>query len=252
MSRWRALALAAAVAGCGGGDGASVPPPDTGSGTAIPAARTGDHSSSIAVTADGGTIYVVNPEADSVSVLDPASRRLVAEIPLGAGHVAPASDGSFTPAILPRALALSADGARLYVTGQRSGAVYAIDTASGTVTGSVAVGSEPAGVAVTADGRTVYVACTQDATVAVVDAASWKVTARIAVPAAPWGLAWSPTDDALLVSQFFGDGVTAIDPATHGVRATWALPAVAARGDRTLAHGEVRGVYDLVRRPATD
>ena len=71
---------------------------------------------------------------------------------------------------MPRALALSPDEATLYVTGQRSGALYAIDVASGAVTASVAVCSEPVGVVVSPDGASVYVACSQDASVVKLDA----------------------------------------------------------------------------------
>ena len=214
----------------------------------------GEHSSSIAVSADGRAVYVVNADADSVSVIDAASRGLVAEILLAAAHPAPDARGAYTPAVMPRALAVSPDGATLYVTGQRAGALFAIDLATRQVR-SVAVGSEPVGVAVSPDGATVFVACTQDAVVVAVAAARLEVTARIAVPAMPWGLGWSPSDGALIVAHFFGGGVTAIDrdgPAGPAVRASWALPDTAPRGDRRLAHGQVRGVYDVAARPDSD
>jgi YVTN family beta-propeller protein len=241
------LGLAATAAACGDADGPDVEP--------VPAAQRGDHSSSIAVSADGRTVYVVNADADSVSVLDAASRALTAEIVLAPAHPAPAANGAYTPAVMPRALALAPDGAALYVTGQRAGALFAIELATRKVR-SVAVGSEPLGVVVSADGSTVFVACTQDATVVAVAADRLEVTARLAVAAAPWGLAWSPSDNSLVVTHFAGGGITAIDPGSAGaaptVRATWALPDTPTRGDPRLAHGQVRGVYDAVRRPDTD
>jgi mono/diheme cytochrome c family protein len=48
-----------------------------------------------------------------------------------------------------------------------------------------------------------------------------------------------------------GPGVTDIDPATLAVRGTWTLPDSPSRGDRRLAHGQVRGLYDLAARPGT-
>lgn len=239
------IGLAATVAACSDAPGG----PDT---TPPPAAQRGDHSSSIAVSADGHAVYVVNADADSVSVIDAASRALVAEILLAPAHPAPDAGGRYTPAVMPRALAVAPDGATLYVTGQRAGALFAVDLATRQVR-SVAVGSEPAGVVVSADGATVFVACTQDATVVAVAAARLAVTARVAVPAAPWGLAWSPSDGALVVTHFLGGGVTAIDPGpAPAVRATWALPDTGPRGDPRLAHGQVRGVYDVARRPGSD
>jgi hypothetical protein len=99
----------------------------------------------------------------------------------------------------------------------------------------------------------VFVACTQDATVVAVAAGRLEVTARVAVSAAPWGLGWSPSDGSLVVTHFFGRGLTAIDPGSApAVRATWALPDTASRGDPRLAHGQVRGVYDVAARPGSD
>jgi YVTN family beta-propeller protein len=244
------LGLAAAGAACD--DAAEDPVIDP-----PPPAQRGEHSSSIAVSADGRTVYVVNADADSVSLIDTQTRTLTAEILLAAAHPVPDARGVFAPAVMPRALALAPDGATLYVTGQRAGALFAIDLATRQVR-SVAVGSEPVGLAVSADGQAVFVACGQDATVVAVAAKRLEVTARVAVPAVPWGLGWSPSDGSLVVTHLLSGGVTAIDPgpgepgAAPVVRATWALPDTAPRGDQRLAHGQVRGAYDVARRPGSD
>jgi YVTN family beta-propeller protein len=235
------LLFAIALAACG--DNAPPPP--------APVMRA-DHSSSIAATGDA--VYVVNADADSVSLLDPATRSLVAEVPLGAAPPAVDGSGAFTPAVMPRALALSPDGATLYVTGERSGQLYAIDLATRSVR-STPVGSEPIGVLVSPDGKRVFVALSQDAAVVEVAAGKLAVTARVAVPPEPWSLAWSPADGALLVTHLLGPGVTAIDVDEHGAmsaRDTWGIPDTAPRGDRLLAHGQVRGLYDVAARPGTD
>jgi YVTN family beta-propeller protein len=235
------LLLALAIAACG--DNAPPPPAPV---------MHADHSSSIAATAEA--VYVVNADADSVSILDPASASLVAEIQLGAAPPAVDATGAFTPAVMPRALALAPDGTTLYVSGQRSGQLYAIDLATRSVR-STPVGSEPIGVLVSPDGKRVFVALSQDASVVEVDADELRVTTRVAVAAEPWTLAWSPADGALLVSHLLGPGVTAIDIDEHGVmtaRDTWIIPDTAPRGDKRLAHGEVRGLYDVVARPNGD
>ena len=214
-----------------------------------PAALTAAHSGSIVAT--DTAVYVVNADSDSVSVIDPVARSLVAEILLAGARPAPAADGTFTPAVQPRALVLSPDGATLYVSGERSGQLYAIDVATRDVR-SVAVGSEPVGVAVSPDGATVFVACSQDSTVVAVDAKTLAVASTIAVPAEPWGLAWSPADGALLVTHLLTPAVTSIDPAKRAVNATWTIPDTQPRGDRRLAHGEVRGLYDVAARPGSE
>ena len=226
--------LALALAACGSPPAA----PDAGS----PVAPAG-HSSSITATSDA--VYVVNPDADSISIIDPTARSLVAEVLLGAAHPAPDASGAFTPAVMPRALAL--DGTTLYITGERAGALYALDVTTRAVR-SVPVCSEPIGVAVSAGA--IFVACSQDAEVIAVSK-DLAIVATIPVPAEPWALAWSP-DGSLLVTHLLGPGVTAIDPVALSVRATWAIPDTAPRGDKRLAHGQVRGLYDLAPRPNSD
>ncbi len=206
------------------------------------------HSSSIATSADGSRVYVVNADSDSISIIDTAARALVAEIALAPAPVVN-PDGSFAPAVMPRALAVSSDGATLYVTGQRAGKLYAVDLASRAVT-SVAVCSEPVGVVASPDGAAVYVACSQDAAVVEVLTASLTITSPIPVPNQPWGLAWGP-GGSLLVSQFLGSGVTRIDVVSRATT-PWTIPDTAPRGDQRLAHGAVRGLYDVATRPTSD
>ncbi|HEY1546419.1 MAG TPA: hypothetical protein VGG28_01295 [Kofleriaceae bacterium] len=210
--------------------------------TAAPPPRA-THSSSIAL--HGDRLYVVNADADSVSIVDPIARTLIGEIALGVPVLA--ADGAYTPSVMPRALALSLDGATLYVTGERAGALFAIDLASSHVR-SVAVGSEPIGVVVAPDGSAIFVACSQDNSVVRVDAASFAVTKRMPVAAEPWALAWSNAGE-LLVTHLLSPTITAIDP----VAATWSVPEIPRRNnDPRLPHGTPRGFYDLVARPASD
>ncbi len=202
------------------------------------------HSSSIAATAD--RVYVVTADGDAVAELDPVARTLVREIPLG--EPALDGDGRFTPSVMPRAIALSPDGRTLYATGERSGALYAIALRTGDVR-ALPVGSEPIGVVVSSDGGAVFVACSQDDTVVRVDAATFTVVGRVAVASEPWALAWS--GDTLLATHLLQPQVTAIDPGAMTVTATWRLPDTAPRGDRRLAHGQPRGLYDVAARPGT-
>ncbi|MGD0527310.1 MAG: di-heme oxidoredictase family protein [Polyangiaceae bacterium] len=240
---WPALlALAPAVAGGCYGQG----------GTVAPVPGFSLHSSSIALSADQGTVYVVNSESDSVSFVDVKARTLVAEVFLEGGP--PAQDPGtkrYDAAVGPRALALDPYASRLYVTGQRNGHVYALDAVSGTVVGDASVCAEPVGVLASPDGATVYVACAQDDTVVSLAAPSLTVTATVAVDRRPWGLAWSADGTRLYVTQLLGPGVTVLDAAPLGVQSRWAV-ADGPPGDApTVAHGTVRGIYDVLARPGT-
>ncbi len=152
---------------------------------------------------------------------------------------------------MPRALALDSSGTTLYVTGERSGSLYAIDTARAAVRKSAPVCSEPVGVLVSADDSNVFVACSQDDEVVEVDAVSLSVVAEAKTPRKPWGLAWAPDAQTLVVTHLLGPGVSALAANPLSLKATWTVPDAGPRSDPTEPHGVVRGIYDAVARPGS-
>ncbi len=80
---------------------------------------------------------------------------------------------------LPFGLAVSPDGARVYVANASSDTVSVVDTATNTVTTTIGVGDTPAGVAVSPDGATVFVTNANDDTVSMIDTVTNTVTATI-------------------------------------------------------------------------
>jgi YVTN family beta-propeller protein len=207
----------------------------------------------MAVSPDGAHLFVVHPDADSVSVLDLATRSIESEILLASA--APSVDPTtqrFDPAVSPRALALDAKGKTLYVTGQRSGLLYAIDVGRASVEASVAVCSEPIGVLVGAGDATIYVACAQDDAIAEVDAATLSVTATVTTPRKPWALAWAADGRTLLATHLLGPGVSELSTGPLALTTTWSVPDRGPEVDPTEPHGLVRGIYDLAARPGTD
>jgi DNA-binding beta-propeller fold protein YncE len=206
-------------------------------------------------------VYVVNADSDSVSEIDTVARKLVREIPLAPTPPAVDANGHYTPAVGPRALALSPKAGLLYVSGQRSSKLYALELKSGAVTASVEVGSEPVGVVVAPDESAVFVACSNDALVAKVDAKSMAVTSvaltdgtspnGFPIPAQPWALGWSLDGKNLYATHMLAPNVSVIDPAALKVTSTMSIPDVPSRGNKLLANGQARGLYDVVARPGT-
>ncbi len=243
-----------AVAACGG-HGGGTPDGGTDAGPS-PVADAGAqaHTSSIAVSADGATLFVVNPDSDSVSILSVSSRALTHEVLLSGAHpVADPDGGAYTPSIAPRALALSADGATLFVTGERSGSVYVIDVASAAVTHTVPVGSEPFGLVVSESGDAVFVACSQDEIVVRIDTKTFAVTGSVAVTGKPWALALVGSPAQLAVTHFLSGAVSVIDLSAFSSATTWTIPDTALRNmEPRLAHGQVRTLYDVAARPGAD
>ena len=77
--------------------------------------------------------------------------------------------------------ALAAAAPFAYIANSNSDTVSVIDTASNTVTATVAVGTQPFGVAVNPAGTRVYVTNLSSNTVSVIDTASNTVVATVAV-----------------------------------------------------------------------
>lgn len=260
-----AVMLAAAFCGCGGGQGKPDGQGGTGGaagaadgaagagGTASGAHAVQTHTSPIAIDPAGKLLFVVNPDADSVSVLDLASRKIVHELLLA--PTAPAVDelGHYAPAVGPRALALDSTGGTLYVTGQRSGQIYAIDVASGTVARATAaaVCSEPIGVLLSADDAKVFVACAQDDEVVELAASDLSLMAAVPCPRKPWALAWASDGTTLYATHLLGPGVSVFATAPLALTATFPLADGPAGSAQTEPHGPVRGIYDAAVRPGT-
>jgi YVTN family beta-propeller protein len=220
------------------------------SSSAPPAASQQAHSGSLVASPDGTKLYVVHPDADSVSILDVASRSIATEVLLVTAP--PAVDPTtqrYSPSVGPRALTLDSKGATLYVTGQWSGSLYAIDAATGTVKATVAVCSEPIGVLVAPSDSEVYVACSQDDEVVRVDASTMQVSATVTTPRKPWTLAWAPDGTTLLATHLLGPGVSAITTSPFALQTTWTVPDRGPETDPTEPHGLVRGIYDVLPRP---
>ena len=237
-----ALGVAMVACGAGAGCGGSM---SRGGAPAV--------SSTIALTSDDGALWVVNPDADSVSVIDPATRALVAEIALGAAP--PAVDATtqrYEPSVKPRALAILPNDKKVYVAGQTANAVLVVDAIKRQVMTSIAVAAEPTAVVAAPDGGAVYVVSHQAGKVAKIDAHSDKVVATLDVGEHPWGASLSADGATLYVSQFLlHPGVTMIDTAKFAVRSTVELaeqPPDGANG-KLAPNGVARGVYAAVPRP---
>jgi len=109
----------------------------------------GSSPNSLAVT--NNRIYVTNGNNDTVQVIEAATNRIAATIPLGP------LPGLKQRGALPFGLALSPDGRRLYVAEAGINAVAVIDTQAKKLLGHIPAGWYPSKVRVSPDGRTLYV-----------------------------------------------------------------------------------------------
>ena len=88
-------------------------------------------TSSIGITPDGTTVFVVNPDSGSVSAIDTASETKLDELVVGRD---------------PRILTIGPNGHRLYVTSQASATLTILDIQPFSIRTTLRVGPEPYGV----------------------------------------------------------------------------------------------------------
>ena len=183
--------------------------------TAVDTRGEGTHS--LAIGADGRTVYTSNEEEHTVSRIDIAVGALSGHVAIGGNPLglAVTADGTelwvgsrdgalrifdartgIQRATLERMgfnddLAFTPDGKRAVVLDARGGTLRLIDVATRTPVGSVAL-PRPSKVALTPDGRVAFVSLYQDAAVAVVDLEALCVVRRFAVGRNPDGVGWSP------------------------------------------------------------
>jgi len=178
----------------------------------------GSRSSSIALTADGRLLLIVNPDSDSLSIVETPSFSLVAEVLVGDN---------------PQSVAVSPEGALAYVTNRDDDTLAVVDLAKARVIVSIPVGDEPSGVVAGRDGR-IYVASAGASALEVVEAATRAIAARVSTEPSPRGLALSADGTRLYATHFTTGRLSVID--TRALRVERVISTVP---DSNLSNGIV-------------
>jgi DNA-binding beta-propeller fold protein YncE len=120
----------------------------------------GSHPTAMRLSPDGALLYVTASNLDLLIVVDTTSLQSIAEVPLNVFD--PAAVEHQLQGLYPNALAVSADGRRVYVAdaGINAVQVVAVDPAARTFTpsGFIPTGWYPTALALQADGKRLYVA----------------------------------------------------------------------------------------------
>jgi len=234
---------------------------DTSSNTVVTTIAVGTAPGGVAITPDGKNAYVTNVGTGSgpVSVVDTSSNTESATVnvgnnaPVGVvitpdgtrayvkggyGVISVIATSSNTVVatvnlsgndINPFGLAISPDGAHVYVTRFNANGLAVIDTSSNTVTAMPAAGGYPNGVAISPDGTRAYVATSKDATgngngaVSVIDTSTNAIVATVGVGSTPYGMAFTP-----------GSGKPAAPP---GISSGGVVPATVQSGEWASIYG---------------
>jgi YVTN family beta-propeller protein len=139
----------------------------------------------LAVNASGTTLVVANFENDSVSVVDLAAGRVVAEVDLRPGKVDPQRRG-VPGGEFPFGVAIKGDG-KAYVSSQRDREVVVLDLGGPVpaVVGRIAVGGQPNKMLLNRSQSRLYVANANSDSVSVIDTATDRVVEEVSTTAPP-------------------------------------------------------------------
>jgi len=131
-------------------------------------------SSPIAISPLDQSIWTVNPDAASITVID--RNRLVRVAEIRVGHE-------------PWALAVAPDGQRVYVADRATGQFFGIDPVSDTIVLTLTVGYELGGLALSPSGDYAYLTSTATNEVVLINTRTQQVIKRIPVDYQPYAIA---------------------------------------------------------------
>ena len=145
-------------------------------------------------------IYVANSAGDNITVIDPATDRVIGDI-----HVSRN----------PHGIVASPDGKRFYISSETENVLDVVDRGSSHIIRRVPLGRRPNNVAITPDGRRVYICIRGESSVDIVDTASLEKVKTVTVGAAPHNVYCTPDGKWMLATSMGDQKLTAINIRTE-------------------------------------
>ncbi len=161
-------------------------------------------------------VYTADQTSNTVSVIDPATNKLLGSIHLG-DDVPAALSPLYRGQLLVHGLGFSPDHKTLDVISIGSNAVTLIDTQSNTVKGTVYVGRSPHEGFFRPDGKELWVTVRGENYLSVIDPVSMKEVRRIETANGPGMVLFRPDGKLAFVPSSFTPEMDVIDTATYQV-----------------------------------
>ncbi len=144
-----------------------------------------------------GLLYVTAELANAVEVIDPATRKVLAEIPTGQPQ--------------SHMLVFSPDGRRGYTANVGAGSVSVLDVAKRSLVTTIQVAKAVQRISMSVDGLRVFTHDQGAPRVAIIDTTTNRVTSWIELPASPYASAPTPDGAWLLVLSMAGNRLFVVD-----------------------------------------
>jgi YVTN family beta-propeller protein len=153
-------------------------------------------SSAIALTPDGKLLLAVNPDSNTVTIVDTALGSPLVEISVG---------------VEPRSVAVLPTGERAFIANFGSDTVSVFDLEALHMVQTLPVGDRPAGVLASPDERFIAISEMGADRVRFLDAVTLETLTILAVADRPYGLAFTPDSSRLLVTHLLSGSVTVLN-----------------------------------------
>lgn len=147
-----------------------------------------------------GLLYVTTELENTISVIDPATLKIIGSIPTGQPE--------------SHMLAISPDGRRGYTANVGPGTVSVLDMAARKTVAVIPVSSQVQRISISVDGREVFTSDQAKAQLAVIDTSTNKVKAWIPLPATGYGSSPTPDGRWLLIALPGANKVGVVDLGT--------------------------------------
>lgn len=165
------------------------------------------NSTAIIIDREDKHVYVVNAESGSITVLDAATHKKLAEVAVGRD---------------PRTLAIARGGGSLFVANMLDDSVSVLALKDLKVSATLAVPDEPYGVVCSPAADLAFVSCSggDAGVICFIDTAALKVVGKLTVLSHPRGLAVSADGKRLYVTHFLTGQVSVVDVAERKLLTT--------------------------------
>lgn len=158
-----------------------------------------------------GLLYVSTELADSVTIIDPKTNKVIGSIPTGQRE--------------SHMLAFSHDGRRIYTANVGPGTVSVLDVAARKTLAIIPISKETQRIAVSTDDRYAFTSDQKSPRLAVIDTSTNKVARWVELPGIGYGTATTPDGRYLVVAVINKNQVAAVDLKTWKVVHTIDVPA---------------------------
>jgi DNA-binding beta-propeller fold protein YncE len=157
-----------------------------------------------------GLLYVTAELAKAVDIIDPATRKVIREIPTGA--------------IESHMIVISPDGRRAYTANVAAGSVSVLDLEQRALVTVIPVAKTVQRISISADGKRVFTHDQDTPRIAVIDTSTNKIASWIAVPATVYSSSATADGRKLLAASPTGK-IFVIDLATRKLEQSFDIPA---------------------------